>query len=766
MPRQANASSRDNNRLPFRFRNLAAIGVPARDPPSTKTSFFVTDVDLDGNDDLLVEGPDRLLWYRLRENGATLVREGVYGAPGSTRFVGDVNGDGRPEFFVCTEASKRSMLSCYDWFSPAEPSVPLYTIGPLLPPQKIDELNARNKINFLGCFGAERGVPATVFIGVNPLRYEKLLRSLVAYDAATGRKRWDFHFAPMSTALDCSAFGADVPRVLLTTAAVSNGVSHDGMSDDHSYLFCLDGRDGHIIWKKEVTGSSGRSYPAIADLDCDGRNEVLLARFLAKNDSIFSKEKAPWMVAAMNGDGAILSTVSLPSPARSIQTADLDGDRYPEILVCGNDGEMVILNHDLTIRRIENPFKDLSSPKLKVIGVRDLTDDGASEIICSLDEDLLVRDRDGVLLAERLFSFLVDALPVRFNGKNYIAAASKDSIHIMMLERTPVAARVLGYWRPLAIGAGIASIIAGWTVFHGRRMLKKRRERKLSSYEAQSELLTAMAAFGHGGSSLKIIDRIRLHLKNWERVQADSAGRGALIAKLHETLMETVSPELEHIVMLARKAGVAEEIWSPIGARTEAAGKEMEAILAESPGESPAFRSEHVVSALKALDDCDELIAGIRTYLRSVFRAPVTEALERGVARFRDEHVDTKISLSLPPDAPAAAGVFISPVVFDKILEALLTNSAQATEGRADAEISIDVRWEGNYCTIDIRDNGCGISREDRERVFERSFTTKEEGGFGLYYAHEMLAKVNGKIFVLDSVVGVGTTMRVVLRKS
>jgi signal transduction histidine kinase len=108
----------------------------------------------------------------------------------------------------------------------------------------------------------------------------------------------------------------------------------------------------------------------------------------------------------------------------------------------------------------------------------------------------------------------------------------------------------------------------------------------------------------------------------------------------------------------------------------------------------------------------------------------------------------------------------MSPVVFDKILEALLTNSARATEGRADAEIAIEVRWEGDYCKIDVRDNGCGIPREDWERAFERSYTTKAEGGFGLYYARETLARFGGKIFVFDSVMGSGTTMRMVLRKS
>jgi signal transduction histidine kinase len=192
----------------------------------------------------------------------------------------------------------------------------------------------------------------------------------------------------------------------------------------------------------------------------------------------------------------------------------------------------------------------------------------------------------------------------------------------------------------------------------------------------------------------------------------------------------------------------------------------METILAAGSSGSVANQKEPVARALAALGDVDESIAGIRSSLRTVFRTPAADALDQSIARFRYEHGDKGISLVLPPDSPVAEGVFISPVAFDKILEALLSNSARATEGRTDAAIEIEIQWEGDYCKIDVRDNGCGIPREDWERAFERSYTTKEEGGFGLYYARETLARFGGKIFVLDSVVGSATTMRIVLRKS
>lgn len=314
----------------------------------------------------------------------------------------------------------------------------------------------------------------------------------------------------------------------------------------------------------------------------------------------------------------------------------------------------------------------------------------------------------------------------------------------------------------------IAAILAGVVMAAQIRRLRRwRRERGISFDAEQKELLAAMSAYYHGGASLKIMDRIRFNLKNWDRIRSDETTREGLVARLHGTFTGTVVPELRHLVILSRRARVPEEIWGMLLSEAETAARALEAIVAAGPAE-PARQGDHIARALASLDRADESIARIRAHLRAVFRTPVGEALERLVARFREEHAARGISLAFAPDTPAAAiSVFISPVAFDKIFESILSNSVRALEGKAGAEIAVLVQEEGDYLRIDVRDNGCGIPCDDRDRVFDRAYTTKSEGGgFGLYYAREELAKFQGKIYVLDSREGEGTTMRVVLRKS
>jgi PAS domain S-box-containing protein len=74
---------------------------------------------------------------------------------------------------------------------------------------------------------------------------------------------------------------------------------------------------------------------------------------------------------------------------------------------------------------------------------------------------------------------------------------------------------------------------------------------------------------------------------------------------------------------------------------------------------------------------------------------------------------------------------------------------------------------EGRYVLISVTDQGCGIPRKDRARIFDPYFTTKEVGsergrGLGLAVCHSIIAKHDGAITV-ESEEGQGTTFHIFL---
>ncbi|MCK5906906.1 MAG: sensor histidine kinase, partial [Flavobacteriales bacterium] len=72
-----------------------------------------------------------------------------------------------------------------------------------------------------------------------------------------------------------------------------------------------------------------------------------------------------------------------------------------------------------------------------------------------------------------------------------------------------------------------------------------------------------------------------------------------------------------------------------------------------------------------------------------------------------------------------------------------------------------------SHVQIEVEDTGKGISKAQFRTVFEPGFTTKKRGwGLGLSLAKRIVEQYHyGKIFVLQSELGVGTTIALRLRK-
>ena len=71
-----------------------------------------------------------------------------------------------------------------------------------------------------------------------------------------------------------------------------------------------------------------------------------------------------------------------------------------------------------------------------------------------------------------------------------------------------------------------------------------------------------------------------------------------------------------------------------------------------------------------------------------------------------------------------------------------------------------------NWIQIEIRDNGCGMKPETKDRIFEQGFTTKEVGkgtGLGMAIAQQIVTEKHGGTITCESVLGKGTQFEIVL---
>ncbi len=221
-----------------------------------------------------------------------------------------------------------------------------------------------------------------------------------------------------------------------------------------------------------------------------------------------------------------------------------------------------------------------------------------------------------------------------------------------------------------------------------------------------------------------------------------------------------------------------------------------ELLLQDFPEESPEHAKAHAI--FKAGSQCRELIQRLLTFGKNAKPVTVTVKLQTILTEIL--HLircvfSANITVSHRIDMHCGS-VMGDPTQLHQMVMNLLTNAYYAVKTVSHGKIEIDLStveipdndgatfhgvngtdktgWfafpadrrlemePGRYAVVTIRDNGCGISPEVMEHIFDPYFTTKgDEGtGLGLYVTATILKSCGGHIQV-KSAVGEGTIFTV-----
>ncbi len=100
---------------------------------------------------------------------------------------------------------------------------------------------------------------------------------------------------------------------------------------------------------------------------------------------------------------------------------------------------------------------------------------------------------------------------------------------------------------------------------------------------------------------------------------------------------------------------------------------------------------------------------------------------------------------------------------FRQVLTNLCLNAIEATDRKYHRKIKITVSKEEEYVAISVKDNGCGMDEETKEKIFNPFFTTKKHGiGLGLSIVYSIIRQSGGYIEV-DTALEKGTTFHIYL---
>ena len=109
--------------------------------------------------------------------------------------------------------------------------------------------------------------------------------------------------------------------------------------------------------------------------------------------------------------------------------------------------------------------------------------------------------------------------------------------------------------------------------------------------------------------------------------------------------------------------------------------------------------------------------------------------------------------------------VSLNPALHSWTVENLVKNAIDAMKGKG--KISVVIENDNNLVKILVTDTGSGIPKKQFNSIFEPGFTTKKRGwGLGLSLTKRIVEEYHkGKIKVLHSEIGKGTTMQVSFKK-
>ena len=113
--------------------------------------------------------------------------------------------------------------------------------------------------------------------------------------------------------------------------------------------------------------------------------------------------------------------------------------------------------------------------------------------------------------------------------------------------------------------------------------------------------------------------------------------------------------------------------------------------------------------------------------------------------------------------APEANDVQVESHAMEQVIINLVLNALDAMEGAREPRLILRTVRDGDWCLIEVSDNGRGIAPEHLSRLFEPFFTTKPVGkgtGLGLAISYSLARRLGGRIEVASEV-GKGATFTV-----
>lgn len=207
-------------------------------------------------------------------------------------------------------------------------------------------------------------------------------------------------------------------------------------------------------------------------------------------------------------------------------------------------------------------------------------------------------------------------------------------------------------------------------------------------------------------------------------------------------------------------AGMAKETAHQIGTPLSSLIGWVEIMKADNVDETTISEIEKDINRLQTITDRFSKIGSEPVLEQKDIIEETLQSFDYLKSRFSKQ-----INFSIKaPKAPIF--IAINPELHSWTIENLMKNSIDAMKGKG--SLRLEMESDNNVVKIKVIDSGKGIPKNQFKQVFEPGFTTKKRGwGLGLSLTKRIVEEYHkGKVKVLQSEIGKGTTIQIVYKKN
>jgi signal transduction histidine kinase len=510
-------------------------------------------------------------------------------------------------------------------------------------------------------------------------------------------KKWEFLFGPIPYSVIVKDINLDGKKEIIFTAkAPHNNVSFNDMDDDTSYVGALD-YQGKILWMYKAGGYYSQEYLAVEDLDLNGNFEVVTARSCHRGAN-----PDPGQIRIYNAfTGEIINTVNYPGIYfANIYVTNMDDDPELEIISSDTNGGLRIWDHKL---KTCSEFKGNSD--VKILGLDKIHGNSRPSIFTWYSYNTLR------IFDNRLKTIFNYKFPKEYTGHYPIVPVSdgKNTSYVLVTDHTylisPRPAISFQDYLPL-LRSHFSLYLLGILVFNGFLYAVWRQRNKIR------------------GRYLELMRKGKGANPQWTVTAQEALHK--MKSPLTAILWET-----EKIDGLLEKKRQSKTFWSKL--------REINTDILDD------------VNELKLMNHFLMKFLQVQTLnLREIdIKDIITCLADKYQSSFGNKFTFARKFSSPPPsllaDEEQLKEVFSN--IIDDAIDAMVdggTISISAVYYKV-----LPNNKKRNIICVEIEDNGCGISKDKLDNIFDPYYTTKKEGtGIGLAIARRIVESHDGWIKV------------------